>query len=178
MTLFIATLLVGLALTVKGIILLSNPDWGRQGNDKILRSHTAGYIIFGLAGAWFLWHITQLGEADFGEYKQWLFILFTAVIIGAFKYLKDFLFVRGWAVLVLLLAKVFLDAAYMQEPWTRLFLVGFIYALILMALYFGTVPYKMRDLTNWFFAYRKRVQGIAIGCIAYGVLLTTVAFFY
>ena len=178
MTLFIATLIVGLALIAKGIFWLKRPTTVRSMYKKVIRSYKAGYIIFGVAGIWFLWHIIRLGEADFGQYKHWLFILFAAVMIGAFKYLKDFLFVRGWAILILLFAQVFLDAAYMQEPASRLFLVSFIYLMIFVALYFGTLPYKARDLIEWIFKSPSRIKAFALSYLTYGIVLTTVAFFY
>src|SRR5690349_4447701 len=145
MTLFIATLLLGLILITKGLFCLAIPSTISSTAFKIIRSHKAGCFLFALAGSWFLWHISQLTEADFGQLKHWLFLLFTITLLGSFIYLKDFLFVRAWAIFLLLLSQIFLDAAYMQPSALKLFFVSFIYLIILSALYFGALPYKMRD---------------------------------
>lgn len=157
---------------------LACPEWTNRQWHLILRSPAAGWIVFGLAGLWFLWDIAHLGEADFGEYKNWLLLIFTAVIVGSFFYLKDFLVVRGLSVLELLLAKVVLDIAYMQPPLGRLFLVSFVYLVIIQALYFAALPYKMRDFLSWIFAAKSRVRQFSFGFIVYGLILLGAAFTY
>ena len=64
--------------------------------------------------------------------------------------MPDFLNVRALAGLALLIASLLLDAAYMQDAASRLFLVGFVYLVILLALIFGGAPYLLRDAINWF----------------------------
>lgn len=178
MSLFIVTVIIAIALIAKGIVWFCFP----QGVDRLthwaLRSPILGVVTFGIAGLWFLWIIAHLGEADFGEYKNWLLLIFGAVVLGSFFYLKDFLFVRGLAILELLIAKFLLDVAYMQEPLGRLFLVVFTYLLIIQALYFAALPYKMRDFFNWAFASNTRIKQFALGYIVYGLILVGAAFLY
>lgn len=178
MTLFTATLIVAIALIAKGLVWLCFPKWAENTSTTFLRSPMAAYIVFGLASAWFLWDVAHLGESDFGQYRNWLLLLFGGVAVASFLYLKDFLVVRGWAILALLVAKVLLDAAYMQAPMGRLFLVVFSYLLILEALYFGALPYKMRDLSHWIFAKKSRINQFALGFITYGILLIGATFTY
>lgn len=178
MTLFTATLVIAIVLILKGLIWLGFPESVHKAYTVFLRSSMASYILFGLASAWFLWDVAHLGESDFGQYRNWLLLLFGAVALASFLYLKDFLMVRGWAILALLIAKVLLDAAYMQPQLGRLFLVIFAYLLILEALYFGAVPYKMRDLSHWIFAKKSRINQFALGFIAYGILLIGATFTY
>lgn len=178
MTLFTATLVIAIFLILKGVIWISFPKRVQEAYTFILRSSMVSYILFGLASIWVLCNIAHLGESDFGQYRHWLLLLFGAVALGCFLYLKDFLMVRGWAILALLIAKILLDAAYMQAPLGRLFLVVFAYLLILEALYFGAVPYKMRDLTHWIFAKRSRINQFALGFITYGILLIGATFTY
>lgn len=178
MSLFTVTIIIAIALLIKGLVWLACPEWSQRRWHSILRSRVAGLVVFGLAGLWFLWNVAHLGEADFGQYKNWLLLIFGAAMLGAFFYLKDYLVIRGLSVLELLLAKVILDVAYMQPPAGRLFLVAFVYVVIIQALYFATVPYRMRDFLNWLFASRLRIKQFALGFIAYGLVLVGAACTY
>ena len=142
------------------------------------RSATAAYILLGAAAVWFLYKVTQLGPADFGQYKNLLFALFLVVAVGSFYYVPDFLAVRGLAALILLTAGVLLEAAYMEQPTARLFLVSFVYLAIVAALILGANPYKMRDFLEWL--YKKELRPRVFGGIfaAYGLLLLGVALTY
>lgn len=178
MSLFTVTIIVAIALLTKGIVWLMFPEWTERRWRSILRSPIAALIFFGAAGLWFLWNVAHLGEADFGEYKFWLILIFGAAIVGSFFYLKDFLVIRGVSILELLLAKLVLDVAYLQPPLGRLFLVGFVYLVIIQALYFAALPYKMRDFLNWIFASKSRIKQFSFGFIAYGLILACAAFTY
>lgn len=178
MSLFLATLLMGLLLLAKGFLLWASPKWVERVGRHFLRSNAAAFFLFGGAAVWFLWHISRLNEADFGAYRGWLLILFGAVAVMSFFYVKDFLAVRGWSVLVLLISNVLLDSAYMEEPKSRLVLVVLAYLLIVMAMYFGVVPYKVRDFYNWLFARRARIRMAANITFLYGVLLIGLALTY
>ena len=81
----------------------------------------------------FLYHVWHLGPADFGQYRHLLFALFGLSALGAFYFVPDFLAVRGFAALLLLAAQPLLNAAYMQAPASRLWLVSFVYLAILVA---------------------------------------------
>ena len=82
-----------------------------QGCEKMmksfLRSTGAAIVFFGGSGVWFLFQLSQLGEADFGQIKEWLIGIFGVAGVLAFFYLNDFLSVRGVCVLILLLARQF-----------------------------------------------------------------------
>lgn len=178
MTLFQATLFAGLFLIAFGAYFLRNGMASAGCVQAFPRSKRAAYLLLGLAATWFLYEITQLGAADFGQYKNLLFIAFLTITVGSFIYVPDFLAVRGLASLILLSAGVFLDSAFMQAPPTRLFLVSGVYAAIILALVLGGSPYRLRDFLEWL--YKKELRPRIFGSlfVAYGVLLTVVAFTY
>lgn len=178
MSLFTITIIVALIFIAKGLIWYLAPTWTDHFWRATLRNSTVAYITFGLASLWFLWEVAHLGEADFGQYKNWLFVIFAAIAVCSFLFLKDFLAVRGLAILQLLISKYILDIAYMQEPLSRLFLVSLVYVLILEALYFGALPFRLRDFLNWVFISKSRINKFAIAFIAYGVILLGAAFTY
>ncbi len=171
MTLLMAMLLMGAFLILKGSWLLkTSPEVGAR-VQSLLRSNLFTWLTFGTGCLWFLYLITQLGESDFGEYKRLLFVIFTITSIGAFFYTPDFLSVRGLAILTLLIARKFLDAAYLQMPQTRLLLVSIVYFYIVGALYFGTFPFQFRDALNWFFKSSLRLKCLGSFFLLYGMIL-------
>ena len=178
MNLFSATLLTGILSIALGITLIGVRDRGRAAIRRLPRSSAAAIICFGGGALWFLYYVSQLGEADFGNIRHWLLLLFGTVAFMGFFVARDFLAIRGIAVLVLLSAHQLLSAAYMQEPLSRLWLVSYVYLWIVAALYFGTVPYRVRDLIDWLFA--RSARQIALGGIltGYGLLLLIAALVY
>lgn len=178
MTLFQATLFTSIFLIALGAHFLWHGMRSAKSVQAFPRSQMAAGILLGTAAAWFLYKVTQLGPADFGQYKNLLFIVFLVVAVGSFFFVPDFLAVRGLAALMLLTAGALLDAAYMELPAARLFLVSFVYLAIVVALILGANPYKLRDFFEWL--YRKASRPRVFGGIfaAYGLLLLGVAFSY
>jgi hypothetical protein len=143
------------------------------------RSRRAAYVLFGAGAAWFLYIVTQLTEADFGNYKLVLFVVFAAIALLSFRLVPDFLAVRGLAVLVLLGAGSFLTAAFMQWDYPqRLFMVAFVYLAIIAALFLAGYPYRLRDFFEWLFARPSRARTLGALCGGYGLLLAIVSFTY
>lgn len=178
MTLFTATLGTSIILLALGLWLTIKPFKSVNQLIKLIRSPTAALVTMVPSIIWFSWEIWNLGEADFGNYKGLMLIFFLAIGISSFFTMKDFLSVRGAAIFGLMLARILLDAAFMQEPQTRLFLVILVYAGIVLALYMGTIPFRARDWLFWLKvkSFRTRMLGGALS--AYGVILLIVAITY
>jgi len=178
MSLFAATLLPALLLLVIGGLLLWNGEPVAGLAKRSLRSLPVTLVVLTLGGGWFLYEVTQLGVSDFGNHRVLLFILFLGIAILSVFYVRDFLAVRAAAILYLMAAKTLLDAAYMEDPPSRLFMVGLVYVCILLALYLGTIPYRLRDFFQWLFAKGTRPKVLGVACTLYGLLLCTTAFCY
>jgi hypothetical protein len=177
MSLFAASLIPGLILIVVGMPLLLDLSGVKAAIKAFPRSASAGYLVFGAAAAWFLYNILHLSNADFGEYRYYLFVGFAAVAILAFKCVPDFLGVRGGSALVLIAAAPFLDAAYMEyDRPQRLFMVSFVYVSIALAIWLGAQPWRLRDFFNWLFARPMRSRGLGGLFLAYGIVLCVAAF--
>ncbi len=178
MTLFQATLFTGIFLIAFGSHFLWHGSASAKTAQAFPRSTTAAYVLMGIASAWFLYKVMHLGPADFGQYKKLLFLLFLGTAVGSFYFVPDFLAVRGLAALTLLTAGALLDAAYMQLPQARLFLVTFVYVCIVVALILGASPYKLRDFLSWLYKSELRPKIFGGAFAAYGLLLLGVAFSY
>lgn len=178
MSLFFATLSTGLLLIAAGAFLLWNPRTAEIVLKAFPRSQTAASITMGVGTIWFLYRVLQLGEADFGNFRGYLFIIFGAVAGLSFVHVKDFLAVRGLSIVILLYSWVLLSSAFLQEPTSRLFLVSLVYVAIVVAIYLGVSPFRLRDFFNWLFATKKRLRIFGGFLLGYGVLLGYVAFGY
>lgn len=179
MSLFFATFLTALILLVCGAVLIWNGPMVGAVARRFPRSQRAAYVTMGLGAAWTLYRVTQLGEADFGSYRTQIFIGFLALTILAFRFVPDFLSVRGLCVLILLSSDVLLTAAYMryEEP-ARLFLVSLVYAMILLALYLAVSPFRVRDFFQWMFARNNRARAVGAVVSMYGLVLLGAAISY
>lgn len=179
MSLALATLIPGLLLLALGVPLLFFPAAAAPTFKAFPRSPAATGICFGAGSLWFLGVIWHLSPADFGEYRQLLFVFFAILAGLAFKCVPDFLAVRGACVLVLLGAMPLLDAAYMQYDLTRrLWMVSVVYVGIALALWLGAQPYRLRDFFDWLFARPGRPRRLGGLLAAYGLLLGGIALSY
>jgi hypothetical protein len=179
MSLAHATLFPGLLLLVLGAPLLLFADNVAPTYKAFPRSKGGTWICFGAGSVWFLIIVWHLSLADFGEYRQLLFVFFAILAGLAFKCVPDFLAVRGACVLVLLGATPLLDAAYMQfDRPQRLWMVSVVYVAITAALWLGAQPYRLRDFFEWLFAQPGRSRGVGGFLAAYGLLLCGIALSY
>jgi hypothetical protein len=179
MSLFLATLLPGLGLTMLGAALLANRPAVMTALKALPRSPMAALCFFGGGALWFLWLVWHLSNADFGEYHVLLTIGFAAVAGLAFKCLPDFLAVRGLCVLMLLAATPLLQAGYMvYDYWQIYFYKVLVYVGIVLAIWLGVQPYRLRDFSNWLFLRPGRSRGFGGVLLVYGLLLAVVAFTY
>ena len=178
MSLFLATLATGIFLILCGGFLIIKFDLSRKYLSAFPRSSMATFFLMGAAMIWFSIKIYTLGPADFGNYKTILLAIFLIISVSSFYFVPDFLGVRALAGLTLLIADSLLDAAYMQDPSSRLFLVCLIYCVILFAFILGASPYILRDTINWFFKKQIRVKILGYVLCLYGVTLSFIAYNY
>jgi hypothetical protein len=180
MSLFAATLSAAALLLVFGAILLWSGPVVERAAKAFPRSQAAAVVFFGAASLWFLSLISKLGPADFGEYRRLLVLVFAAVGLGAFFVAKDFLAVRGVAVLLLLAARHALDAslAYTPPPTSRVWLNAFVYLVIVLAIYLGSTPYQARDFIAWLYFKPSRARALGAVCAGYGAALAALASTY
>lgn len=178
-TLFTFTLLTAIVLAAAGLPLLVAARGLEQRLRELPRNLPLGVFTMLLGGGWFLWKISQLGQADFGDYKVLLFILFAATLVGSLLYVRDFLAVRGLAILVLLSANVGLKTAFGEyDIPQRIPLVLVLYIAIVLAIWAGIAPYVGRDWLAWLYKDQKRVKILGGLLTGTGALLAVLALTY
>tara|TARA_Y100000588_G_C14111040_1_gene863008 strand:- start:216 stop:755 length:540 start_codon:yes stop_codon:yes gene_type:complete len=179
MTLFGFTILTSLLLGVLGMFFVLASEITRSIAIGFPRSMPTAYFTMTAAAAWFIFrHVRNLSQADFGEYKFLIGGITLLLLVLAFKFLADFLSVRGCSALVLFFSREALDAAFLQEPLSRLFLVAIIYVALSIALYLAAWPYRLRDFFNWLYSSRVRPRILGGLMLTYAAILGFVAFGY
>ena len=179
MELFGFSILTSLLLFAVGSLFAS----GRSSIYSLIRgfprSSKLSVFLLALGLSWFIArHVMHLSEADFGEYRWYIGGIAIFIGVSSYVYVRDFLAVRALCILALFYSREVLDAAFLQEPLTRLFLVSIIYLLIVAALYFGAWPYKMRDFLDWLFDKSARPARFGWAMLGCAVVLLGLSFSY
>lgn len=177
MTLYSATAIAAGLLLLLGVVFLWSGTAVERAAKAFPRSQAAAMVFFGAGMLWFLRILSQLGSADFGDYKNLLILLFAAVGLGSFFVVKDFLAVRGVAVLALLAARPMLDASaqYTSPPLSRDWVNVAVYVAIVLGIWLGASPYHARDWLAWLFEKRGRARALGAVCAGYGAWLAVLA---
>lgn len=179
MSLLLATLLPGVLLAALGAALLAGTPAIVAVFKSMPRSRAATFVFFYGGAGWFLDRIWNLSAADFGDYRVPIFIGFALVAVLAFFFVPDFLAVRGLSILTLLAAWPVLMAGYMNFAHPQLcFLTAFVYLCIVLALWLGAQPWRLRDFFQWLFSTSGRPRTVGAALLGYGLLLCAVAFTY
>jgi hypothetical protein len=158
MKLSILAIFLGLGFGLPQIYGLMKPAKFRDAVRKFPRSEPWGYALMLLGTAWFLWNLQQENISDFASYKKALLVGFAAVGIGTCVFVRDFLAVRGFAIVLLLLAKLMVDTARWADTEWRLVIVTWAYLLVIAGMWFTISPWRMRDLIDWGTKTDRRVR--------------------
>ena len=160
MKLSLLTILLGAGMSVPQIYGLARPKDFSAAVRKFPRNYAVGIVLMLLATGWFVWNVNNEPIADFAAYKPAMLAGFTAVGVASCIFIRDFLAVRGLAVVLLLLAKLMVDTGrpHLGESSFVLVIQGWAYVLILAGIWFTVTPWRLRDLLNWATANETRVR--------------------
>jgi hypothetical protein len=123
------------------------------------------------ATLWFLMNLSMESVSDFIAFKPALFAVFGLVGLGACLFVRDFLPVRGLAVLFLLLAKLMVDSARWVDSEWRLVVVVWAYVWVLAGMWFTVSPWKLRDIIDWSTANDQRIRVLSGLRLGFGLLV-------
>lgn len=163
--------LLGLGLALPHLYGLFKPAEFGAAWRKFPRNETWGWVLMSLGTAWFLWNVKRENITDFAAYKPLMYVGFGLVGLGTCLFVKDYLAVRGLAILLLLMAKVMLDTARWVDTEWRLVIVVWAYVWICAGIWFTISPWRLRDLIHWKTATPRRVRVCSALRIALGLLV-------
>jgi hypothetical protein len=151
---------LGLLFSLPAVFGLTSPEKFREAMRQFPRSNAWGWALMLLGTGWFVHNVSQEQVADFQSYKGYLLTFFALVGIASCVFVRDFLAVRGAAVVMLLLAKWMVDTGrpmlgasgwvVVWQAWAYVFVVAGIWLTI--------SPWRLRDLIQWATANQKRIR--------------------
>ena len=160
MNLSLLTILLGAGLGAPQVYALARPKEFAAAVRKFPRNYPAGVGLMLLATAWFVSTVNREPIADFAAYKPAMLAGFTAVGVLSCFFVRDFLAVRGLAVVLMLLAKLMVDTGrpHLGESPFVLVIQTWAYVLVLAGIWFTVTPWKLRDLLEFATASETRVR--------------------
>lgn len=165
------SILLGLAVAVPNLIGIVKPAKYAEALRKFPRNTNLGYVLMIAATVWFVMLVRSENIADFEPMKPYLIGLFLAVGIGTCLFVKDFLAVRGAAILMLLLAKLMVDTGRLVASEWRLVIIIWAYFLVIAGIMLTVSPWRLRDMINWGFADEKRTRTLSIIRCLFGFIV-------
>ena len=166
------SIIVGAIIIAARVPGLIAPGKFRAEALKFPRSVLWGRILTAMAAVWV--GIVMFNAAD----KDWPSWARPAIIAGmpiayllVIRYANQFLSLRGVAVLLLLVAKVMVDAADTSELASRLVVTTLAYIWVIAAMWMTTAPHHFRDLIGWSMANNTRCRAVCAVGVALGALL-------
>jgi hypothetical protein len=160
MKLSLLSILLGAGMSVPQIYALARPKAFAATARKFPRNYAAGIVLMLLATGWFVWTVNNEPIADFSAYKPAMLAGFSAVGVLSCIFVRDFLAVRGLAVVLLLLAKLMVDTGrpHLGESPFVLVIQAWAYVLVVAGIWFTVTPWKLRDLLEFATASETRVR--------------------
>lgn len=165
------SILLGLLVVLPNVYGLLKPAEAAAKARKFPRDMTAGVFLMLLGTAWFVFNVSQESLSDFTRLKSIFYMLFAAVGIGSCVFVRDFLAVRGLAVVMLLLAKLMVDTARWVDTEWRLVIITWGYVLVVAGMWFTISPWRLRNLIDKATANEKLVRTLSAVRLAFGVLV-------
>lgn len=171
MSLSLLSILLGTGFAAPAIYGLLRPAEFQNTMKEFSRSNNWGYLLMTIATAWFLFLVQQEDISDFAAYKNLMMIGFAAIGIGTAVFVRDFLAVRGAALVMLLLAKLMVETARWVDTQWRLVIVIWAYGLVISGMWFTISPWRMRDCIQWATGDLGRLKILCLSRIAFCALV-------
>ncbi len=164
-------IILGLFVAVLNAVGVLKPKVFAAAARKFPRSLPVGFVLTLLGTLWFLYYLRQEEVSDFASMKKYFYVIFGGVGLGACLFVRDFLSVRGLAVIFLLLAKLMVDTARWAATDWRLVISTWAYVLVLAGMWFTISPWRLRDILNWSVATESRTRWLSGVRMSFGILV-------
>jgi hypothetical protein len=169
------SLLLGLMVVLPALYGVLKPAALAAAARRFPRHAPSGVVLTLLATVWFIFNVSQESLSDFARMRNMFYILFVAVGLGACVFVRDFLAVRGLAVVLLLLAKLMVDTARWADTGWRLVIVVLAYALVILGMWLTISPWRLRDWIELATANDHRTRLLSAARLGFGLILIVLA---
>jgi hypothetical protein len=141
------------------------------------RHYPSGVILMIAACLWFCWLIFNADLMDFAPYQSLFLLISVALAAGMIACVREFLAVRALGALLLLLANVLLDAAFLDNHASKFVITVIAYIYIVAGIFFVASPYLLRDLLAWYHKNDRLAKPGSLAGVALGVILLALGIF-
>jgi hypothetical protein len=144
-----AGFIAGVFLVLFGLSGLIKPEASQAIARSLPRSRVAGFVLLTLAFFWSFWLLATMEMGEFSGFRKPLLIIMPIGFLLVLRFVDEFLAARALGILFLLAAEPLLSAAFFRGEASRLLVTVFAYILIVVGLFWVTMPYLLRDQINW-----------------------------
>jgi hypothetical protein len=141
--------IAGVVLLLVGLWGVIRPDASQAAARNLPRSRVAGFVLLTIAFFWSFWLLATMEMGEFSSFRKPLLFVLPVGFLLVLRFVDEFLAARALGILFLLGAEPLLDAAFFRDETSRLLVTVFAYILIVVGLFWVTMPYLMRDQINW-----------------------------
>lgn len=176
-------LALGIILVVLCGLMFLKADSAQKIAKKLPRNAGLGTYFMGFGMVWFwllvappdkgIFSSISMDLGEFNKAKTYLMIGVPLFCIGMIVYVREFLFVRGLGLCLLMAGAPLLYASDFEEAPFQFLMPTFCYIMIIKGLYFVGMPYLFRDCVNWATVSDSRWRGLALGGVAVGLVFLT-----
>ena len=143
---------------------------------KFPRSLILGIVLLTVAFVWSLWLLWTMEMGEFSSFRRPLLIALPIGFLLVLRFVNEFLAVRALAILCLLAAEPLLESAFFRYEQSRLLVTVFAYILIVLGLFWVSLPYLLRDEIDWATRTTTRWLSVSLLALIYGAVLLFFAF--
>lgn len=162
---------LGLGYGLPQLYAIINPEAYKASLKKLPRSIEIGWLLTLISTAWFLYNVHLEEISDFAPYKKFMLAGFGALGICACIFLRDFLAIRGFALFILLLAKLVCDTGRWVETPLRLLVITWAYVWICAGIWWTVSPWRGRDWVDWNIADDGRLKLLSVARLVFALVL-------
>ena len=141
--------IAGIVLLLVGLWGFARPTESQTAARNLPRSRVAGFVLLTIAFFWSFWLLATMEMGEFSSFRKPLLFILPVGFLLVLRFVDEFLAARSLGILFLLAAEPLLDAAFFRNETSRLLVTVFAYMLIVVGLFWVTMPYLMRDQINW-----------------------------
>jgi hypothetical protein len=166
-----AAIIAGLLLLLITLPGLVRPELLQTWTKRLPRSRTAGFVLFTIALAWSFWLLATMEMGEFAPFRRPLLIALPIGYVLVLRFVDELLAARALGILCLLSAEPLLDATFLRYDAARLVVTVFAYVLVIIGLFWVTMPYLLRDEIDWASRTRWRWRSVHGIAVAYGAIM-------
>jgi hypothetical protein len=178
-----AGLVLGILLVALYGLMFLKADAAKEIARKLPRNSDLGTYFMGFGMVWFwllvappdkgIFSAITMDLGEFNKVKKYLMIGVPVFCVGMIVYVREFLFVRGLGLCLLMAAAPLLYASDFENAPLQFVMPAVCYIMIITGLYCVGMPYLFRDWVTWATASDGRWRGLALGGVALGLLFVT-----